>query len=265
MMGDSTTALLVLDIGNSAVKGGWYTGSTLSEVFVEPYTSPGAPWVQRMQHRLQGQTWTRAGLVSVVPERQRVLAQMLRASAGAGLYEVDPQQPRILDMAYDTPATLGADRFAAAVAGWVRHGQTASPPRPVLVIDAGTAVTYEAVSRAGVYLGGAIAPGPGLLRRSLHEGTAQLPEVPLDVPPHTVGRSTQEALQAGLMWGLIDSVEGMVRRMRQTLGPDTAVVATGGWASRLAGEVEGVHVHEPHLVLDGVRLLMDDGALTPPG
>jgi type III pantothenate kinase len=161
--------------------------------------------------------------------------------------------PLPFNLGYDTPDTLGVDRLAAAAAGWVHYGQADS--RSVLVIDAGTAVNYEVIHREGRYEGGAIGAGPVLLQQALRTGTAQLPDVPLTLPTDTaVGRSTQTALQSGIMWGLVDSVRGMCDRLAPSLPDAPRRVLTGGWGALLAEHLDDTH-HAPHLILHGVRLL----------
>ena len=145
-----------------------------------------------------------------------------------------------------------------AAAAWTtcgRAGGTAA--HSVVALDAGTAVTYEVVDRAGVYHGGAIAPGPYLMEHALHTGTAQLPEVPLELPPVPLGRSTREAIQVGILYGFIDGVRGMLDRLVEYLGEPPYVVATGGWAPFLEDHVAAIDAVDPHLVLRGVRILAE--------
>jgi type III pantothenate kinase len=162
-------------------------------------------------------------------------------------------------LAYRTPETLGTDRLAAAAAAWLLYGRGESRrvSRGVIALDAGTAFTYEVIDRNGVYQGGTISPGPGLMQRSLNRDTAQLPEVPLSLPDAPIGRSTVEAIQAGIMYGFIESVRGLLNRIDGMLGEDAFVVVTGGWGTLIKEHVSDVDAFEPHLVLEGVRLLME--------
>lgn len=249
---------LVLDVGNSAAKGGLFRGEALVHTFriegidaVEP-----SAWSAALRERIGDVRPDRAGLASVVPSATAPLREVLRELTGreALVVSSDLRLPFRLD--YQTPHTLGTDRLAAAAAAWTRFGG-GSDAGACVVVDAGTAVTYEVVDRAGVYRGGAIAPGPALSARALIGGTAQLPSaVPLELPEHAIGRSTREAIQAGLMWGFLDSVAGMLRRIRGTLKAPTYVVATGGWGPFLQEHLEIDRV-EPHLVLEGIRVLME--------
>ena len=128
--------------------------------------------------------------------------------------------------------------------------------RSVVALDAGTAVTYDVVDRTGVFLGGAIGPGPQLLREALAHGTAQLPPVPLEEPDTAIARTTQEAIQAGIMYAFIDSVGGILDRIRESLDDYPFVVATGGWSPFLKSTYIDIDRVDPHLVLCGIGVLM---------
>lgn len=248
--------LLALDIGNSAVKGGLFDGDALATVFslsVDGKPATAADWTDRLAPHLADHDVAQVGLVSVVPATTTAVTEALASLTPAPVTTIHPGLTLPFTLAYDTPDTLGADRLAAAAAGWAQYGRPTG--QSVLVIDTGTAVTYDVVHRDGVYMGGAIGAGPALVRDALQKGTAQLPDVPLSLPSTPVGRSTQEALQSGIMWGLVDSVRGMTTRLADTL-PDTPhIVLTGGWSELLTTHLEPIEAHAPHLVLEGARLL----------
>lgn len=247
---------LVLDAGNSALKGGLFREGELLRTFrVE--TDAADTWPARLRRHLGEPVLERAGVASVVPTVTERLRTLLAAHYDAPLLVVGPHLRLPFRLAYTTPDTLGTDRIAAAVAAW---GHAARDERPVVAVDAGTAVTYEVV-HGGVYRGGAIGPGPRLLRRALHHGTAQLPEVPLHYPVDVIGTSTQGAIQSGLMHGFVDGVQGMLERLRRQLAEPLFVVATGGWGTLLTEQIEAVDVMEPHLVLHGIHALM---TMNPP-
>ena len=256
--------LLTLDVGNSAVKGGLFDGDELIDVFSVPIEavgtndpSPERAWRDALASHLSGASIEQVGLASVVPATADAVTAALRGITDAPVLRLRPTLPLPFELAYETPDTLGTDRLAAAAAGWGQYGQSTSPPRSVVVVDAGTAVTCEVVHREGVYQGGTIAAGPALARQALQSGTAQLPAVPLDLPDDPVGRSTQTALQSGIMWSLVDSVQGMTDRLSATLPDDPQVVVTGGWGHLLANHLDASH-HAPHLVLHGIRLLVTE-------
>ena len=251
--------LLALDIGNSAVKVGLFDGDEPEEVDsinlpdAASAASGSVHWREALMPVVDRAPIEQIGLVSVVPARTKAVAEALRTLTEAPMTLVDPKLALPFDLAYTTPDTLGNDRLAAATAGWMQYGHDAA--RSVLVVDAGTAVNYEVIHRDGIYQGGAIAAGPTLVREALRAGTAQLPDVPLRLPEAPVGRSTQTALQSGIMWGLVESVRGMRTRLAQSLPDSPRLILTGGWSALLVDHLDDEVHHVPHLVLQGVRLL----------
>lgn len=255
---------LVFDIGNSSIKGGLFAGDRLDHTFVLAHgaaeLATGLDAVLNVRdadreddHDLDRGVIDRAGLASVVPESTERLSRLLRSRA-LDVTVVRHTMPLPFELAYRTPETLGADRLAAAAAAWMLFGKERR--RSVVALDAGTALTYEVVDRSGIYRGGTIAPGPALMQGALHRETAQLPEVALELPADPIGRSTTEAIQAGVMYGFIESVRGLLRRIDESLGEEAFVVATGGWSRLLHEHIKEVDAVDAHLVLRGVRILM---------
>lgn len=258
---------LALDIGNSAVKGGLFDDTELVRVFSVSResvpvkgSSASSGWEEALSPHLRDTSLDGVGLASVVPSTATAVTTALDSFTDAPVTRIRPTMSLPFELDYDTPDTLGTDRLAAAAAGWVDFGAVASPPRSVIVVDAGTAVTGEVVHRDGIYQGGVITAGPALIRRALRTGTAQLPEGPLTLPDDPVGRSTQSALQSGIMWGLVDGVRGMVDRLGATLPDAPCVVLTGGWGAFLADHLNRFDHNRPHLVLDGIRVLVARGS-----
>ena len=247
---------LTLDIGNSAVKGGLFDGSRLERSFRLPTadTAGAVAWQIALDQHLSGLGVTRAGMVSVVPSRTETVRSLVEEVTGIVPEVLRADEPLPFAMAYETPHTLGTDRLAAAAAAWAQHGRTSA--RSVVALDAGSALTLDVVRRDGVFLGGTIAPGPELLLRALHTGTAQLPSVPLSLPEHAIGRTTQEAIQIGVMRGFLESTRGLLHGIVAALGDEPFVVATGGWGAFLKDHLADVHRHDPHLVLRGVEVLL---------
>lgn len=251
--------LLTLDVGNSALKAGLFSDEELDQVFsIEP-PDDAAPdssyWHDPFASALRDVTLDHVGLVSVVPTRTDAVTRALREFTDAPLTIIGPEGRLPFTLDYDTPETLGTDRLAAAAGGWEHYGRDV--PRSVVIVDAGTAVNYEVVHRNGTYQGGAIGPGPALMQKALQAGTAQLPDIDLHLPESPVGTSTRVALQSGILWSLIDSVQGMTRRLANTLPDSPQLVLTGGWGTLLADHVDAEAEHAPHLVLRGVRLLTE--------
>jgi type III pantothenate kinase len=148
--------------------------------------------------------------------------------------------------------SLGADRLVAAVAAKEKYGA------PVIVLDFGTATTFNVVNRAGEFVGGAIAPGLELSADALHQSTAQLPRVNLAVPPAAIARNTVHAMQSGILLGYAGMVEEMVGRMRGELGePSAPVIATGGLAPVLAPLTRVIEHVDSDLILEGLRIIFD--------
>lgn len=156
-----------------------------------------------------------------------------------------------LQILYDNPHAVGADRVVDAVAAFHRFGG------PLCIVDFGTATTFEAVTAKGEYLGGAIAPGIGIAADALAGRAAKLPKVDIARPPSVIGRNTVHSMQSGLLYGYVGLVEGMVARFKAELGEQTTVVGTGGLAPLIAAETTVIDHIEPWLTLDGLRMIYD--------
>lgn len=250
------SAFLAVDAGNTSVKVCRHDGDGWGEVATYR-TSPDTPpeaWQGRLARLADGAT--RGGLATVVPALRAPILRALRDATGAPPVDVSAALELPFAMGYRTPATLGADRLAAAVAAWVGWGAEAG--RPVVALDAGTALTLDCVDlgpEGPVYRGGAILPGPRTLARALAGGTAQLPEVEWERPEVPIGRSTAEAIQAGLATLALDGVAGLLARTAAAMAAPPLVVATGGWGHWFARRLGAVDAVAPRLVHEGVRLL----------
>lgn len=252
--------VLALDVGNTDTKAARWDGRAWTGRLRWPTAGAVPPALAALAHGADA-----AGLASVAPRHTGRIAAAVRDASGrmpvfvsAALPLASPTLRFPFAMRYRTPETLGADRLAAAVAAWTGWGGS----RPVVALDAGTAVTLDVVAPGPdgpAYLGGAIAPGPELLRRTLARDTGGLPDVPFAVPPSPIGASTAEAIQSGVTVLVVDGVAGLLRRTADVLGAPPVVVATGGWAAWLAGQGLPIDAVEDSLVLDGVRLLCAPG------
>ena len=241
------------------MKGGFFDGDRLDAPFRAPLHQDGTPmpWEATLETHLLNRPLTRAGLTSVVPAVTPRVAALVHRVSAVKAEIIDHHTPLPFTLAYETPETLGTDRLAAAAAAWVLFGRHEDEtPRPVVALDAGTAVTYEVVDQHGIFRGGTIGAGPRLIRETLARDTAQLPVVALDLPSSPIGRSTHHALQAGIMYAFLDSVSGMLDRISDALGERPYVVATGGWSTLLSTHLDTIDHIEPHLVLHGIRVLM---------
>lgn len=151
----------------------------------------------------------------------------------------------------DNPRELGADRIANAIAAGRLYGT------PAIVIDFGTATTFDVVSREGDYLGGAIAPGIVISAEALYRQAAQLPRIELAVPKKVIGKNTVASMQSGVLFGYVALVEGMVARIEEELGGEGKVIATGGLAGVIARETSTIQIVNPNLTLEGLRLIYE--------
>jgi type III pantothenate kinase len=190
---------------------------------------------------------------SVVPGATQALREMVRHYFGFPPVVVEPGVKTGVAVLIDNPKEVGADRIVNSLAAFTRFGG------PAVVVDFGTATTFDCVSERGEYVGGAIAPGIQLAASALFEHTARLPLVELVPPRSVIGKSTVEAVQSGLVLGYAAMVDGMVERLAKELG-DPTVVATGGLAPVVIGESRTIDHHEPWLTLEGLRLVFERNA-----
>ena len=152
---------------------------------------------------------------------------------------------------YDNPKQLGADRIIDAVAAIRTYGA------PVIVVDFGTATVFDAINEHGDYLGGAIAPGIGIASEALFSRAAMLYRVQIERPPTAIGKNTIHAMQAGILFGYVGLVEGLVARFKSELEGDVKVVATGGFASEIARETNCLDIVDADLTLEGLRMIYE--------
>jgi type III pantothenate kinase len=178
---------------------------------------------------------------------------VMKYFTGARPLNVEPALNSGMPILYDNPSEVGADRVVNGIAAYEEHGRAAR--RPVIVVDFGTATTFDAVSAAGEYLGGVICPGPQISADALAQRAARLPRIDVRKPERVIGRTTVGSMQSGLFWGYVDMVEGIVRRMQQELGGNAAVIATGGLAVLVAPETALIDHVDSELTLRGLRIV----------
>jgi len=187
-------------------------------------------------------------VASVVPKLDPVLAAAcLRFFDTAPIF-LQPHHQRLMEVRTDRPAEVGADLIAAALGGRARYGA------PLIVVSYGTATVFTAISSDGAYLGAAIAPGINVSIDALIGRTAKLPQIALEAPGRAIGRTTNEALQAGIVYGFVGQTEALVARMREELGAHTRVVATGGLAEVVARHSSLFDAVDAELSLAGLQL-----------
>jgi type III pantothenate kinase len=188
---------------------------------------------------------------SVVPPLTGRWVEVSERYLGRKPLLIDHNSVKSLKIAYHTPEAVGADRLANAVAAQHHYGV------PACIVDFGTATTFDAVSKDGEYLGGAIAPGMHIASEALFTRTAKLPKTEIARPPAAIGRNTTHAIQAGMFFGYVGLVEGIVERFKQELGPGTHVIGTGGGVDLIASGTKVIEVVAPWLTLEGIRLIFE--------
>lgn len=188
---------------------------------------------------------------SVVPPVVPTLERMCQRYFGLSPLLIGPGVKTGMDIRYDNPREVGADRIVNAVAAYEKYGG------PVIIVDFGTATTFCAVDAKGVYLGGSICPGIGIATEALVQRTAKLPRIELKRTDSVICRNTIESMQAGVFYGFVGQVEGIVARMRRELDMSARVVATGGLAVVIAPATKAIDVVEPMLTLEGLRIIYE--------
>lgn len=250
--------LLTIDIGNTNLTLGLYDGEQL-----------GAHWRLATDHNRMPDEYglqflgllQNAGktlgdihgiaLASVVPPLTGRVVQACNEYLKQTPLVVDTGVKTGIKIRYEDPKAVGADRVCDAVAVLKKYGG------PACVVDFGTATTFNAVTKEGEYLGGAITAGVNLAAESLYTRAAKLPRIDLQRPPSVIGRNTIHAMQSGLLFGYVSMVEGMVTRFRAELGNGMKVIATGGMAEVIAKETDVVDFIAPWLTLDGLRIIWE--------
>lgn len=250
--------LLTIDIGNTNLTIGLYEGETLAHhwrLATDHARMPdeyGLQLLGLLEHAGRKLAdLTGVCLSSVVPPLTGRVTQACREYLRQEPLVVDTGVKTGVRIRYEDPRAVGADRVCDAVAVMHRYGG------PACIIDFGTATTFNALTKEGDYLGGAITAGVNLAAEALFTRAAKLPRIDLQRPPSVIGRNTVHAMQSGLLFGYVSMVEGMVERFRAELGPEMKVIATGGLAEVVARETKVIQHIAPWLTLDGLRIIWE--------
>ena len=187
-------------------------------------------------------------IASVVPPLDPVLNEMVLAYFSVKPVFVTHENAGI-PVLYDDPREVGADRIVNAVAVVEKYG------KPAIVVDFGTATTFDAITAGGEYRGGVIAPGIVISAQALYEHAAKLPRIEIQKPANVIGSSTTGSMQSGLFYGYVALVDGIITRMKKELGAGTRVIGTGGQAPFISQESKLIETVDPNLTLDGLQLV----------
>ena len=250
--------LLAVDIGNTSVKIGLYNGSDSSSTWRtesnfsdnEGLDFPSIQsWLSNNNVKLVD--IENIALASVVPHLTDTVSKSLKDYFNANLLIIDSKSTLGINIEVDNPAEVGIDRIINAISA-IQILST-----PIIVIDFGTATTFDVVDKKGDYIGGTIAPGIDLSSRVLTSNAAKLPQISLEFPSKWIGKNTIESMQSGLMNGYLGLVEGMVNGINEELGQSANVVPTGGLATSIAQKSNSIEMVVPHLTLDGIKRIWE--------
>ena len=250
--------LLAIDVGNTQTVVGLFDGEALIASWrlgsVARRTTDELAILMEGLFRVGGHRMSDVGrmvIASVVPPLGPTLEEMAKRYFGVRPLVIGPGTRTGISIKYDNPREVGADRIVNAAAGHHLYGG------PLIIVDFGTAITFDAISSEGEYLGGAIAPGLGIALEALIDRTARLPRVETAVPPSVIGRNTVHSIQSGIAHGYRGLVREIVSRMKAELGKGAKVAATGGQSLVFSETEEIFDLFNPDLTLVGLRLIAE--------
>ncbi len=250
--------LLAIDIGNTSIAIGVYDGAEQHAAFRIATDQENLPDEYAMlvlgllaSRDIAPADVSAAILSSTVPPLVGTFQQVCSAHFDVEPMVVGPGVKTGVRVLYENPREVGPDRILHVVAALKKYEP------PLIIVDMGTALVFDAVSREGDYLGGAIAPGIGIASSALFSHGAMLHRVKLERTESAIGRNTTQSMQSGIFYGFTELVSGMVRRFKEELGDDATVIATGGYASIIADEAGCFDAMEPDLNLEGLRLVYE--------
>lgn len=250
--------LLVMDIGNTNTVLGVFDGDRLLNdwrITTQPHqTADEYGILLKELFSLVGLSFTDITdliLSCVVPPLEMAVAEMAKKYFHREPFIVGPGIKTGMPVLYENPRDVGADRIVNGVAAYEKYGG------PCIVIDFGTATTFDAISADGEYLGGVITPGISISYEALFHRAAKLPLVDMAKPKSVIGRTTVASMQSGMIYGYVGLVEGIVERMKKELEGDPNVIGTGGLVEIIARETDTIHTVDQSLALEGLRLLYE--------
>jgi type III pantothenate kinase len=247
--------LLAIDIGNTHVVIGVHDGASWRAVWrrttrADETEDQLAVWLRGL-FELSGLDFTMidaAVCASVVPQANEAIDHLCRKWLKTDPVFVQAGAALGIDVQYDPPSAVGADRLANALGALAKYAP------PLVIVDFGTATTFDAISAEGAYLGGTILPGVVVSSQALIGKTAKLPQIELRPPERAIGRNTVEALQSGIVLGYAGAIDTLAERISEELGGKAKVIATGGLGKLFIGVCRTIETYEPNLTLDGLLL-----------
>ncbi len=248
--------LLVIDVGNTNTVLGVYDGEVLVDhwrIRTEREKTADEWWILfrdlfQFDH-IDSRDFEGLIISSVVPPVLDMLQSMTKRYFHVEPLIVGAEIETGMPIFYDNPAEVGADRIVNAVAAFERH------KRSMIVVDFGTATTFDYVSSKGEYMGGVIAPGIGISAEALFQRTSKLPRVEILKPKKIIGKNTVHSMQSGIFFGYVGLVDEIVKRMKKEVKSDPKVIATGGLADLIAGDSETIEEVNEFLTLEGLRII----------
>lgn len=248
--------LLTIDIGNTNVVMGMYDSGTLTAHWrlVSKLSRTPDEWgimlmIQIKRYNISLSDIDGVIISSVVPALNPIFKRM-----SIGYLNIEPifirgNENLGINVLYEEPKNVGSDRLCNAVAGYDKYGGS------LIIIDFGTATTYDVVIEDGSYLGGIISPGVETASEMLHQRAAKLPLVEQKFPKRVVGMNTEESIQSGIMYGTIVQIEGFIKLIKKEISDDMKVIATGGFSEVIKGKSTAIDYFEPFLTLEGLYIL----------
>jgi len=256
--GKEDIMLLVVDIGNTSICFGVYTGkkligswriSTITGKTSDEYGTEIMSFLD--SGKIDRGKISGVAISCVVPSLLSVFEEVSETYFLVKPLVVNRASESGMTILYDNPKEVGTDRISTSIAAFELYGG------PVIVVDFGTATTFDVINEKGEYMGGVIAPGVGISSQALFERAAQLPHVELSKPESIIGKNTRKSMQAGIVYGAIGQVKEVLSRIRREIGGNPKIVATGGYAGLIAPEVGMIDTINRDLVLEGLRIIWE--------
>jgi type III pantothenate kinase len=246
--------LLVIDVGNTNAVFALYEGENAvaqwrSATSTVRTADEHAVWLSQLMAMAgrRVEDITDCIISTVVPQSLFHLRNLSRRYFNCEPFVVEPFNIPGVEVRIDKPSEAGADRLVNAVGAFIQHGG------PLIVVDSGTATTFDIVGADGAFEGGVIAPGINLSMQALHEAAARLPRIAIEKPAKVIGGDTVGAMQSGVFWGYIGLIEGLIARVRKEYGRPMKVIATGGVASLFEGATDSIDIFDADLTIRGLH------------